>query len=104
MGILPGVFLPMNPLSYGLLRHVGALALAYMSASGKAATCRRSPKAFWCLLFSLLLLFTGGVRAEFEPPLLKVMEKADILGSEPFEGDVSVNARGQWIAASQNGV
>ena len=93
----------MNPLSYGLLRHVGALALADMSVSGKAATCRRSPKAFW-LLLSLLLLLTTSLRAEFEPPLIKVMEKADIFGEEPFEGDVSVNAQGQWIAASQNGV
>jgi hypothetical protein len=52
-----------------------------------------------CLLFSLLL-FTGGLRAEFDPALVKVMEKADIFGEEPFEGDVSVNARGQWIAAT----
>ncbi len=146
---------PMNPLSYGLLRHVGAFPLADMSASGKAATCSahdpqivkiprrshavrkgwRSPNRHaneksmksgfltslashghgdseiatpcfslaW-LLLSLLLLLTTGLRAEFEPPLIKVMEKADIFGTEPFEGDVSVNAQGRWIAASQNGV
>lgn len=55
-------------------------------------------------LFCLLLLLTTSLRAEFDPALVKVMEKADIFGTEPFEGDVSVNAQGRWIAASQNGV
>lgn len=93
----------MNALSHGLLRHVGALAPADMSASGKAATCRRSPKAFWLLLLSLLL-FSASLRAEFDPAVVKVMEKAEIFGTKPFAGDVAVNSNGQWIAASQHGV
>jgi len=55
-------------------------------------------------LLSLLLLLTGGLRAEYVPALTKVMTKEQIFGTKPFAGDVDVNFHGQWIVASQNDV
>lgn len=52
----------------------------------------------------LLLLITGGLSAQPSAPLTKTMSKEEIFGTKPFEGSVDVNAFGQWIACSQNGV
>jgi len=54
-------------------------------------------------LLSLLLLLSGGLRAEYVPALSKVMSKEDVLGSKPFAGSVDVNANGKWIASSSQG-
>jgi hypothetical protein len=53
-----------------------------------------------CVAMALLIL-SG---CEYDPTLAKVMTKDQVFGSTAFEGDVDVNASGQWIACSRNGV
>jgi hypothetical protein len=56
------------------------------------------------LLTCLFFAFNGKSTNTFEPALVKVMTYSEIIGSEPFGGDVSINAFGKWIACSKQGV
>ena len=57
-------------------------------------------------VIGLTAAFTGQSAADvpYNPAITKVMSFADIFGNTVFEGDVDVNASGQWIAASRKGV
>ena len=52
----------------------------------------------------LFLLALAQNAHAYDPALVHLMSNAEIFGTLGFEGDVDVNASGQWIAASRKGV